>query len=117
VRRSERMIITYDELLPAVFYRFAYEIEIPALIGFVKSEFGVALEYKGDSLFEVVSGDVKCLKPDIDEIDEVISILQKQKLEKDVRVISTWVEIHPEDFTEEDKYVLHRIGKRLSELT
>jgi hypothetical protein len=38
-------------------------------------------------------------------------------LEKDVRVISTWVEIHPEDFTEEDKYVLHRIGKRLSELT
>ena len=70
-------LFTYDELLPALFYRVGYEVEIPVLVDFIESEFGVKLEYEGDSIFRAVSGDIVCLRPDIKTIDEIISTLQK----------------------------------------
>jgi hypothetical protein len=70
-------LFTYDELLPALFYRTGYEIEIPALVDFIESEFGVKLEYEENSIFRVVNGDTTCLRPDIKTIDEIISTLQK----------------------------------------
>lgn len=130
------MKITYDELLPALFYRVGYEVEIPLLIDFIDSEFGVRLEYEGDSIFRVVSGDAACLKPDVETINEIISTLKKMRLElkKDLQakevlqqyifefdrlfpVISTWFAMQPKDFTEMGKSILRRIGKRLLEIT
>mgnify|MGYP001368920351 CR=1 FL=1 len=46
--------LSYDALLPALFSHISQSIEIPVLIDFIKTEFGIEhLEYLEDGIFEM----------------------------------------------------------------
>ncbi|MEW6687362.1 MAG: hypothetical protein AB1393_14455 [Candidatus Edwardsbacteria bacterium] len=75
VGENSSSFMTYDSFLPVLFSRLAFEVEIPVLIQFIKTEFGInEIEYLEDGIFKVSNAVKKIF---IDFTKEDLSYLQK----------------------------------------